>query len=286
MKFRYLITVVILTFTLSPTNIAQGIKKDLNHYKLQGAVKSMKMFKFEAIDKFGQISKGNPKGYSFENIVVLFNEDGNAIEINWYKTDGKLEYKYLIGYDDWGFFKKKDRYNSNGKVNSKRVYVRDSLERTYTENKYAADGSLESIILYSYNEDWKLIRQVSQYFEDMANSGYNTYEYNDIGKIIELKGFNTENRFSSRFSFTYNELNLIKERYYYFKEGSPSKEVYFYDELGNLIEEKKYSLDGNLLLDSTFKYEMDQMGNWIRKIEFHDMIPKYIYERNLEYFSE
>ena len=54
--------------------------------------------------------------------------------------------------------------------------------------------------------------------------------------------------------------------------------------MGNAIEKNCYTSDGILLSKYTYKYEYDNKENWNKQIEFEDDKPKYIIEREIEYY--
>ncbi|MFN2511906.1 MAG: TonB family protein [Pyrinomonadaceae bacterium] len=49
-------------------------------------------------------------------------------------------------------------------------------------------------------------------------------------------------------------------------EDLPGKAHYVYDDIGNVVEMTLRSTDGSLLSKETYKYEFDQLGNWLKKI--------------------
>lgn len=46
-----------------------------------------------------------------------------------------------------------------------------------------------------------------------------------------------------------------------------------YDRKGNLIEEGICFLDGGLITRSTYDYDFDERGNWVRMVELTDENP-------------
>lgn len=54
------------------------------------------------------------------------------------------------------------------------------------------------------------------------------------------------------------------------------------DKNGNIIEEKYFKSDGSIDGNSTYKYEYDKMGNWIKQSSFNDGKSKNIIERVIE----
>src|SRR3990172_4528225 len=75
-------------------------KNDLSEMNLSGKVKSLKAFTYEAVEKFGEVTKGERD----ERVTThhIFNGQGNKIEENLYKADGSLEEKLTYQYDSKG----------------------------------------------------------------------------------------------------------------------------------------------------------------------------------------
>ena len=76
-------------------------KNDLTEENLKGKVKSIKETTYKAVEKFGQIEKGDVLNNDFN----IYNEKGNNIEGNGYDydSDGILDdYKYTYKYDEKG----------------------------------------------------------------------------------------------------------------------------------------------------------------------------------------
>ena len=64
---------------------------------LKGKVKSIKEKFFEAVEKIGDIEKGNRKRENDSH--TMFNYQGNEIEENGFDADGSLIYKNTYKYD-------------------------------------------------------------------------------------------------------------------------------------------------------------------------------------------
>lgn len=78
-------------------------KNDLTEENLKGKVKSIKETPYDAIEKFGQLEKGDVS-YSvfFPSSFTIYNEKGNKIEVNGYNPDGSLYSKTTYKYDEKG----------------------------------------------------------------------------------------------------------------------------------------------------------------------------------------
>ena len=79
-------------------------KNDLTEANLNGKVKSVYTTSFEAIEKFGEIEKGDKRwqDYDESDNKLIYNDNGNRIEEKNYDEDGELvnEYSYEYKFDD------------------------------------------------------------------------------------------------------------------------------------------------------------------------------------------
>ena len=105
-------------------------KNDLTEENLKGKVKSITENTYEAVDKFGQIEKGDilvdsSAVYTDDGHFKIYNEKGNKIEENYYNSNGRLYSKTTYKYDEKGNNIEKNNYDSNGRLDSKHTYEYD-----------------------------------------------------------------------------------------------------------------------------------------------------------------
>lgn len=93
-------------------------KNDLTEENLKGKVKSIKETTYKAVDKFGQIEKGDV----LNNYFNIYNEKGNKIEDNFYDSDGNLSSKDTYEYDEKGNMIEENWYESDGSLYEKHTY--------------------------------------------------------------------------------------------------------------------------------------------------------------------
>lgn len=280
-----LITLVIIMLTIlgSCSNIKK--ENDLTKHNLFGKVKKIEVTSYEAIERFGEIEKGDKTGTSFwgEDYYQIFNIKGNIIELNYYNSNVKHIYKYdnkenlieihfihddsvltrknILVYDDKGNMIVEESMRKVLAVTSfsKDIYKYDKKGNMIENNTYMNDGSLVKKYLYSYDDKGNMIEK-SSYNADGNLSWRNNYKYDDKGNIIEEDNFYPS--------------NIIKHH----------KNTYKYDDKGNMIEDISYNEDGSLYTKNTFKYEFDKKGNWILVIRYINDIPRFLSEREIEYF--
>ena len=90
----------------------------------------------------------------------------------------------------------------------------------------------------------------------------------EISKISVKDGNFTEGPRTLRETTTYDPKGRKIDTVAHPVEGStlPGKEEYRYDDNGNIVEMTLRGDDGSILSKETYKYEMDEMGNWKKMI--------------------
>ena len=172
-------------------------KNDLTEENLKGKVKSIKGNTYEAIDKFGQIEKGDVLDAYFN----IYNEKGNKIEDNSYDSDGSLEYKYTYKYD-----KKENKIEENfyiyGGLNSKSIYKYNEKGNKIELNVYDSDGRLVSKYTYKYDEKGNMIEE-NWYNSDGRLNSKTTYKYDEKGNNIEENNYDSDGRLGKNYTYKY-----------------------------------------------------------------------------------
>lgn len=97
-------------------------KNDLAELKLNGKVKSIREIPYKAVEKFGEVAKGDALDIIGENLQITFNEKGNKLEENWFNPDGRLFSKYTYKYDDKGNKLEENLLNSDVNLDDKYTY--------------------------------------------------------------------------------------------------------------------------------------------------------------------
>lgn len=266
--------------------------------KLNGKVQSMTETKFVTYD---ELKKKNSK-------TTVFDHNGNVLIEKRYHPDGSLNSKDIYQYDANGLpFK---GYYSDQKTYAVSEY---NKEGKLVEEKYynAYNNSLLNTSKHRYNEEGNKV-EVNYYNSSNDLDFKLNYEYDKKGNKIEVKSFNMNKPVSNKvMAFKYDQNgNLLEESQHNSKKGLDWKIVYLYDKQSNKIQRKfynrhnalesnrflfynknryltgwnEYDTDGNLIYQTTFKY--DKKGNWIEKTEVMTSLynpPKYLYVREIKY---
>lgn len=287
------ITKILLLFTfLSCQNNDKTIcqkKSDLEKAGLKGEIEQVRQDNFKAIEKFGEIVKGEKWGFDDDNFYVKYNETGNQIEKNTYNQDGSLFSKFTFVYDKNGNLIEENRFNSDGTLNYKKKYKYFGENKMRDGNIYSSDGNL-------FSSD--------------------TTELDEKGNELKYHGYDKNKNIVSLFTNTYDvNANLITKDFV--DRRTHINEVYKYDAKGNVLEENTFfhSSDMTMPVDTsrnartikydeynnkieivhsvlssssapvkeTFKYIYDDKKNWIQKISYKDNKPISVALRQIKY---
>ena len=128
-------------------------KNDLAELKLNGKIKSIREIPYEAVEKFGEVVKGDALDRFGKNLQITFNEKGNKLEENSFNPYGSLFSKYTYKYDDKGNQIEKNSFNSDGSLDSKYTYKYDDKGNIIEENSFISDVNLDDKYTYKYTYD-------------------------------------------------------------------------------------------------------------------------------------
>lgn len=216
---------------------------------------------------------------------ILFNDFGNRRAEAWYHAgsssphtrfhftydahQNRVEYKYENA-DESRNSTTKYKYGSKGqRVSSARYGSEDNLMQT---EKYTHDEHENQILLERYDVDGKLLKTIKHeygydlkdrivkdkiYYDDKFY-GYETYEYNNEGKMIAHMRFKPDGAS---------------------KGGDKNK----YDEQGNNIEWLSINGYSGRETKRTYEYVYDENKNWTEKWQYEDGELKYIIKREVKF---
>jgi hypothetical protein len=280
-------------------------ENDLTKVNLFGNVKSVRIKSYDALEKFGEYTKGefyyklntfweyningdltkksstNQDGIVKENIY-LYDDRGNQIESGFKLLDGSFSFKEKFKYNDKGHviehiydsegifqhnYSYKSKYDNNGNIIESAKY-NDELRLSFKEKyKYDNNGNITDSAKY-YDDGTLWIQQI----------------YNDGGNIIEIVNYSPIGTVNSKQKFQYDNKGSMIEKKYYKRDGSLTGNYkYEYDNSGNIVKEIIASPKRSIK-SKTYKYEFDKQGNWIKQVNFRDEKATIIVEREIVYY--
>jgi hypothetical protein len=258
---RNLLLVLILVVTLS--TLANAQSNDRQRSGLTGPVKSIREEKAKLEDRSGQQAEGPRLAVQ----QITFDEKGNAIEQILNNPDGSLKSKlaWALRYDSEGGEIEKSYYNAEGKLTSKGSSTYTGGERKTQLTHSNSDGSINHHQIYVYDGKGNKIEE-SHRNPDNSPRAQILYTYDDKGRQTEALYLKPDGTVSQKSVFTYDErvnrtgftvfdgAGLIKIRY-----------EYKYDSRGNLIQLLNQGDGNEPVVASTYSYEFDHNGNWVKR---------------------
>ena len=254
-------------FLFSCSNTTLKKRNDLTDMGLKGKVKTLKET-FKALDYGVAINKGDSFFYS-----STFNEKGNMIEQDHYNSYGRLDSKDIYKYDEKG---NKIGFVEEGGYDNLRVIASYKYDEKGNMIKVDIDDlirKINKIVDYKYDQKGN---KVEEHRVDLAGFAYN-YNLPDRNLINE------------KVTYEYDEKGNVIEEDIEDLESETIKITYKYDKRGTVIEVKHYFPGGPLDFITTYKYEFNKKGNWIKRTEFvtkdgKTVVPQMITEREIEYY--
>lgn len=260
-------------------------QSDIEAYRLSGKVKSCKEITYNAIGKHrGKAVKG-ARGVEpgKQDLSVFFNEQGKLTLKLKLNGTGKQVYKYVYSYDNNGMKTHEVGYNSDNEVFNKGVYKYEN-GNIIDESRYDENNSLFGKFIFHYDSSGAITKEI-RYDEAGVLKNTFIYTYNQKKEKTEEKNYLADGTFAFRNTFKYDDKGILIEGCSYHKDEISSKTSYKYDEKNNIIEEIKYNEKGDMKLKLNYKYEYDNVHNWIKKIKYVNDVPKYLTERQIEYYQ-
>jgi len=268
----------------------QNNKNSLQKEKILGNVKSVREISYVAHDKFGKVSKGARKGdILHQDFLKIFNTNGNNIETIIYNSDGSLFQKHINKFDKNANEVEKNIYDSNNSLKWKYLIKYDDKGNKIEENYYSSDGNLHSKETYKYDNEGNKIEENYYSLEPISGSESVhtkwTFKHNDQNKTTEwyyhTPGYEPLLNYIYKYDDNGNQIEWSGHNL-----GMPNFKTHAnYDFNGNLLEIKSYETNERLKSHENHKYQFDKNGNWIQRIDYVNEIPKFIIQREIEYYD-
>ena len=272
-------------------------KPDWQRDELHGRVRLVRTFKtwFRKNQESGLIAKGKPE------LEEEASYDSKGGQINWKNTNylpidsaDKLIVEY--GCDDRNRLAE-IRYKRSSESSFRRtVYIYDEKGRDKEQAEYFADGTLERLESYAYDDRGNRIEEIAkqqvhpEHFRPKRYDVYvttkRTFEYDASRNKTKEIFFSPDGSLYATWLFSYDTQNrLIKETHIDKIGRLDNQFIYRYDRNGRLGEEWHYanfclerngqfcegvvnSGDGIFYYLTKTNYQYDRAGNWTKQGQF------------------
>jgi hypothetical protein len=256
---NYYLYVLLSLFLFSFTD-GTKIRSEWEKDGLKGKVKSVHVFTYKIADQ---------KTLALDPLTILKKDTSNHL---------------IISYDEDGILTQ--RAMSKGKKLLTRQYLHSSAMIIST--RFDADEKIIGEDTSLLNEDGFIIQDMMHTFG--KDTSYYRVDYNvdANGKVLEADA-STNNKFTYKWMYQYDsignkiqddqfmEYSVMGQRWVYkydenrnkievalYMDTLVEKYVYKYDNHGSMTEESHYGSDEKLIDATTYKYDYDDKGNWIR----------------------
>ena len=261
-------------------NKSQNKSNDLTErFNMKGRVKSMSQTSFDA----------NPDGWTLlwdgsavrsgtaekeserDRFDLEFDQRGNRLQLIEYKSDGGVHSKTTWAYNKVGTLSEEARHVDGRVFKTTYTYTANGnlAEETYSKS----DGSKGSRTTHEYDKSGNEVKEI--YYKSVDD--HNTYMYNHDteGNKMEEFVFDKSGVSLGRYTHRWDASGRCIEVTRYTPEGDMQYQIsYSYDEYGNMvkeIEEREEEDEGWIQDTVTYKFEYDDIGNWITRVKFTEV---------------
>lgn len=293
-------------------------QSDLEKLDILGKVRSMHITSYRAIEHGDTVLTGEREWESFFDLdeKKLFDEWGFLKEHINYDNNFLISGVSFIEYDSLHRLETSLRYNAHDSVFTEKVYniyneqgdlIKELIEHYHDEyglyggdssvveyyhefddkhNKVRTTGGMYGFeTLHTYNDAGLKIKEVT------FKEGYSVTElvkYDHRGYRIEKKRVVVRDGIVEVVECDKFEHNERSELTAWIDCNSDCEEVsrrrFIYDNGGRLVKVEKVLANGELEYTYTYKYDIDEHGNWVREYKYLNGRPTFIIERTFEYY--
>lgn len=278
--------------------------------KLGGKVASIKSTNWNAKDESGIIKKGSSRYIgNHHKKITYFDREGFTTKKELYGIDNELSRLYSYVRNKEGALMEENIFYINEDATNSTFYFYDKENNLIEELYYAGDGYRNRNI-YIYNKQGEIIETINCY-----PCRYSVHEINEVENSVTINETSREKRSKTKSYYDTNENEI--ESLYFVNGLIYSQTKMSYDSEGNLIELSSYESNGkvmtldfkaNYIFDQhqnltkkihiyfnengvrnynewDFTYKYDNKGNWIKRIEFKNKLPKTVILREFNYYK-
>ncbi len=250
-------------------------------HQLKGKAKSFALLENYRYIKDGKFTEWGilyNKKYFFDNL-------GRNTEYVEFYANGDLNSKIKYTYNTKEKVATISYFDKEEKPTIKKLWVYDSKGQLSEIQDYTKENKPGYRYVYTYNTNGNRVMEES-YRPDNTPYSKATYTFdakgNETGYLLQTQGYANSSR-----KYAYDDKsNKIEEIWLNGKEEITFRFVRAYDSNGNMIEELTYK--GNEKAHSsksTWKYEYDSKGNWIKRTQYtNDGVEFDIAERKITYY--
>jgi YD repeat-containing protein len=233
--------------------------------KIKGRVKEFKQTHFWAAEENGKIVKGK----------ILTIKDRESL--------AGMGRDMTEEYNESGTVLRSTFFDENGKV--LQDVKANAEEKILTVSEYYLNDTLRAKVKYRYDGN-NLIEFIAYNpINDTVMMSFK-YEYNQNGFIIKTQSYNYKGELQGYTIRTRNENGQVIQTQNYNKDGKLTSQTdYTYNDKGERITQHQQIFTTGQVIDYTFTYEYDKMGNYTAIIFHTDGKPLIYRAREIKYYN-
>ncbi|NPV51885.1 MAG: hypothetical protein HPY60_11930 [Candidatus Methanofastidiosum sp.] len=286
MKRILLGTIILMIFITNYSLLGQEVKWNgkIDEDKTIGKVDSMIVTKYLAKFRDSIVVKREPREKKYK---VLFDKKGVITNKTYIGYSDQLSDSYEYTYNKDGGITKEVSKNSNGENRFIIELTYDNNHKMIEEKHWSILGNNDKWIIKNNEIENTAIRYFTKGEGDFTSSSGTKYYFNKNDLIEKVEDDNYvwiykyDDRNNLIFRFMDEKMQAIN-----LDDNSKSNHISSiemnYDSNSNIIRYIDKSR-GKVNKDKFFTYEYDNLGNWIKKIEYWKDEPIYIFEREIFY---
>jgi hypothetical protein len=278
------IKILYLVFALFSSSMAMAQGETSWGMGLRGAIKTLHQYTYNSIEKDGILEKAALSDDGHQ--AYIFERSGHLLETVTYNKDETYRLKTVHKYDEKHNLLQSLTMNESAKQLTKIVYKCDDNNFTKEAITYDENNKMIQKVEYNYNEHKNCNSQYIYVgeWEDLTKVILMSYDVLDK-MILQYEEFFHTNKIITK-DYTYDEAG--RELRCEIREGERQELLTLmiettYDDMGNAIEIKETALNKKLSI-TTYKYEYDEKGNWIKAYYSINNKPEKIIERQIVYY--
>jgi len=257
-------------------------KSDISRMKIMGNVKSITELTYNAIRKGNEIAKGK---LQYKD-VTLFNQYGYMTETSSFEGNGNLRNRNVCTYDEKFRKTEESFYNTEG-LWEKTLSEYDSTGTLKGLTIKKRDGSVDEKRTAHYDAKGNLT-ETRVYLANGELYGKFLFKYDENGRMIDQGQYYPDGSMvgKTREKFSYDTVRNLTEVKYYNSDGSMDGYYrYQYNEHDDLTEQSGFTSYGHRYCHEVYKYEYDpSLKSWVREIRITHDEPNTVTERVFEYY--
>ena len=157
-------------------------------------------YTYEAEEREASATSFDPAGNQTGHVNIIYDENGKNLTDWGYIQDNGVLFKIINKYDQSGRLTQIDYYFNGEEVSSYVTFEYDEKGNKIREVRRDADGSMEEISTFSYDDAGYLIRHdwYDWYSYNGALRYYYLYEWGSEGRLVQISRHNADGTLESR----------------------------------------------------------------------------------------